>query len=38
VLTSQESLTRAEEAAVSAGVDFLRAKAQIEAIIGRPLS
>ncbi len=38
VLTSQESLTRAEEAAVSAGVDFLRAKAQIEAIVGRPLS
>ncbi len=38
VLTSQESLTRAEEAAVSARVDFLRAKAQIEAIIGRPLS
>ena len=38
VLTSQESLTRAEEASVSARIDFLRAKAQIEAIIGRPLS
>jgi outer membrane protein len=38
VLTSQESLTRAEEAEVSARIDFLRAKAQIEAIIGRSLS
>ena len=38
VLTSEESLTRAEEASVSARIDFLRAKAQIEAIIGRSLS
>lgn len=34
---SQDALSRAEEEAVSARFDYLRAKAQIEAILGRPL-
>ncbi len=33
----QDALDRAEEAAVNARFDFLRAKAEIEAILGRPL-
>jgi outer membrane protein TolC len=37
VLTSQESLTQAEVDAVTARFDFLRAKAQIQALIGRQL-
>jgi outer membrane protein TolC len=37
VLTSQESLDQAEVDAVNARFDFLRAKAQIEALIGRDL-
>lgn len=37
VLTSQEALTQAEVDAVTARFDYLRAKAQIEALIGREL-
>ena len=37
VLTSQESLNQAEVDAVNARFDYLRARAQIEAIIGRSL-
>ena len=37
LLTSQESLTQAEVDAVNARFDYLRAKAQIEALIGRAL-
>lgn len=37
VLTSQEALNQAEIDAVNARFDYLRAKAQVEAIIGRPL-
>lgn len=37
LLTSQESLTQAEVDAVNARFDYLRAKAQIEALIGRDL-
>lgn len=37
VLTSQEALNQAEVDAVTARFDYLRAKAQVEAIIGRPL-
>ena len=37
VLTSQESLTQAEVDVVNARFAYLRARAQIEAIIGRPL-
>ena len=37
VLTSQESLTQAEVDAVNARFDYLRAKAQIQALIGRQL-
>jgi len=33
----QDALDRAEEAAVNARFDFLRARAEIEAILGRPL-
>ncbi len=37
VLTSQEALTQAEVDVVNARFDYLRAKAQIEALIGRQL-
>lgn len=37
LLTSQESLTQAEVDAVNARFDFLRSKAQVEALIGRSL-
>jgi outer membrane protein len=37
VVTSQESLTQAEVDQVNARFDYLRAKAQIQALIGRPL-
>lgn len=37
VLTTQEQLTQAEVDAVNAWFDYLRAKAQIEALIGRSL-
>lgn len=37
VLTSQEALTQAEVDAVNARFDYLRAKAQIQALIGRKL-
>jgi outer membrane protein TolC len=37
VLLSQEALTQAEVDVVNARFDYLRAKAQIEALIGRPL-
>jgi outer membrane protein TolC len=37
VLTSQEALDQAEADVVSARFDYLQAKAQIEALIGRPL-
>lgn len=37
VLTSQEALTQAEVDAVTARFDYLRAKAQIQALIGRKL-
>ncbi len=37
VLTSQESLTQAEVDGVTARFDYLRAKAQIQALIGRQL-
>jgi outer membrane protein TolC len=37
LLTSQEALTQAEVDAVNARFDYLRAKAQIEALIGRTL-
>lgn len=37
VLTSQEALTQAEVDAVNARFDYLRAKAQIQALIGREL-
>ena len=37
LLTSQEALTQAEIDAVNARFDYLRAKAQIEALIGRTL-
>jgi outer membrane protein TolC len=37
VLTSQEALTQAEVDAVTARFDYLRAKAQIQALIGREL-
>jgi outer membrane protein len=37
LLTSQEALDQAEVDAVNARFDYLRAKAQIEALIGRPL-
>lgn len=37
VLTSQEALSQAEVDAVNARFDYLRAKAQIEALIGRSL-
>jgi outer membrane protein TolC len=37
VLTSQEALTQAEVDAVNARFDYLQAKAQIEALIGRKL-
>ncbi|MEO8448263.1 MAG: TolC family protein [Gemmatimonadota bacterium] len=37
VLTSQEALNQAEVDAVNARFDHLRAKAQIQALIGRPL-
>jgi len=37
LLTSQEALTQAEVDAVSARFDYLRAKAQLEALIGRSL-
>jgi outer membrane protein TolC len=35
--TAQSGLTRAEESAVSARFEYLRARAEIEAILGRPL-
>lgn len=37
VLTSQEALSQAEVDAVNARFDYLRAKAQLEAIVGHPL-
>ena len=37
VLTSQEALSQAEVDAVSARFNYLRAKAQIEALVGRSL-
>ena len=37
LLTSQDTLAQAEVDAVNARFDYLRAKAQIEALIGRPL-
>jgi outer membrane protein len=37
LLQSQEALNQAEVDAVNARFDYLRAKAQIEALIGRPL-
>ena len=37
VLTSQEALNQAEVDVVNARFDYLRAKAQIEALIGRNL-
>jgi outer membrane protein TolC len=37
VLTSQEALNQAEVDVVVARFDYLRAKAQLEALIGRPL-
>ena len=37
VLTSQEALDQAEVEAVNARFDYLRAKAQMEALIGRTL-
>jgi len=37
LLSAQESLNQAEVDAVNARFDFLRARAQIEALIGRPL-
>jgi len=37
LLNSQEALTQAEVDAVAARFDYLRAKAQIEALIGRDL-
>jgi outer membrane protein TolC len=37
LLTSQEALTQAEVDAVNARFDYLRAKAQVEALIGRSL-
>jgi outer membrane protein TolC len=37
VLTAQETLTQAEVSVVSARFDYLRAKAQIETALGRPL-
>jgi outer membrane protein len=37
LLSSQETLAQAEVDAVNARFDYLRAKAQIEALIGRPL-
>jgi outer membrane protein TolC len=37
VVTTQEALTQAEVDAVTARFDYLRAKAAIEALIGRPL-
>lgn len=37
LLTSQESLAQAEVDAINARFDYLRARAQIEALIGRPL-
>ena len=37
VLTSQETLNQAEVDVVNARFAYLRAKAQIEALIGRPL-
>jgi outer membrane protein len=37
LLTSQEALSQAEVDAINARFDYLRAKAQIEALIGRPL-
>lgn len=37
VLTAQETLTQAEVAVVTARFDYLRAKAQIETVLGRPL-
>lgn len=37
LLTSQEALTQAEVDAVNARFDYLRAKAQVEALIGRAL-
>ena len=37
VVTSQEALAQAEVDAVTARFDYLRAKAQIEALIGREL-
>jgi outer membrane protein TolC len=37
VLTSQEALSQAEVDAVNARFDYLRAKAQIETLIGRSL-
>ena len=36
-LTSQEALSQAEADVMNARFDYLRAKAQIEALIGRPL-
>ncbi len=35
--TAQSGLTRAEESAVAARFEYLRARAEIEAILGRPL-
>ena len=37
VLTSQESLTQAEVDALTARFDYIRARAQIQALIGRKL-
>jgi outer membrane protein TolC len=37
MLTSQEALSQAEVDAVSARFNYLRAKAQIEALVGRSL-
>lgn len=37
VLTSQEALSQVEVDAVNGRFDFLRAKAQLEAIVGHPL-
>jgi len=37
VLTSQEALDQAEVDAVTARFDYVRARAQISALIGRPL-
>ena len=37
LLQSQEALNQADVDAVNARFDYLRAKAQIEALIGRPL-